>query len=203
MVTPTGNSVTFDSPRGVQGFTRCPELHGVRGTASPGYQVTVSGGSGSSSVGCMAFPTTVAGAPRQILNSISMPNGQQYTFYYGNNNPTDSTILNPYGLINEIIYPDGGWVKYKWQLPSSYNEYSTMSGDQSTMNSGGQYVPVWLPGRCSWQYQTPVLQEREVSFDGSTVAQVQTFLSTTWTVEWDPPMAGHRRPRQFKRLTIL
>jgi hypothetical protein len=78
-------------------------------TVSVNYQVATQL-SRMTGMGCTAMPTAVTGT-RSVLSSLTLPNGQSYTFYYGNNNPTDSTILNSYGLLNEIIYPDGGWVK--------------------------------------------------------------------------------------------
>jgi len=37
-----------------------------------------------------------------VVTSLTLPNGQSYQFHY------DST----YGLVDEIIFPSGGWVKY-------------------------------------------------------------------------------------------
>jgi YD repeat-containing protein len=136
------------------------------------------------------MPTAVTGT-RSVLSSLTLPNGQSYTFYYGNNNPTDSTILNSYGLLNEIIYPDGGWVKYTWQLSSGYNELSSIVGDFVYENGNGTPVPVWQSFGCNWQYQTPVLATRQVSFNGSSVAQTQNFTSsTTWEYASDGSLNG-------------
>jgi hypothetical protein len=65
----------------------------------------------------------VAGT-QNVISAIILPNGQQYTFYYGEYNPTDGSVTNPYGLLNEIIDPDGGWVKYTWttSVSGSYSE---------------------------------------------------------------------------------
>jgi RHS repeat-associated protein len=127
---------------------------------------------------CNDFPTNVAGT-RSSLSSLALPNGEKFIFYYGNNNPTDSTVLNPYGLLNEIIYPDGGWIKYTWQLSSGFNQMITMDG--FTLNAANNAnVPTALP-YCLYQYQTPVLASRQLSFDGTTIAQIQNFtFSTTW-----------------------
>jgi len=40
------------------------------------------------------------------IQSLELPNGQSYKFYY------EAT----YGLISEIVYPSGGWVKYTWGM---------------------------------------------------------------------------------------
>ena len=196
-VTPTGNSVTFDSPTGAQNSPGAQTFTESWGTVSPNYQVTVNGGSGSSSVGCMPFPTTVAGAPRQVFNSIAMPNRQQYIFYYGTNNPTDSTILNNYGLINEIIYPDGGWVKYKWQLPSAYNEYSTMSGDQSHYELGRSAstfclaAPTLFLAISGHPFYRSV---KSASTDLRSLKFKHFHCRLLGHIRVGSPMAGHRRP---------
>ena len=44
-----------------------------------------------------------------VISSILLPNQQSYQFFYGDN-PTDPSLANPYGLISEIIYPNGGWL---------------------------------------------------------------------------------------------
>ena len=116
---------------------------------------------------------------RNVLSSLDLPNGQNFTLFYGNNNSKDSTILNPYGLLNEVIYPDGGWVKYTWQLSPGFNEVSWFSGNEQYQDASGAYIYLPQPFGCGWQYQTPVLATREVSFDGHTVAQTQTFAFTT------------------------
>ena len=52
------------------------------------------------------------------MKSITLPNGEQYQFFY------DST----YGLINEIIYPTGAWVKYTWKPSDNYSEFAEWTG---------------------------------------------------------------------------
>src|SRR5262249_12732423 len=60
-------------------------------------------------------PSSVSGtlAAETVVSQITLPNGKTYKFYYGTDNP-DPNFQNPYGLISEIDYPSGGWVKYKW-----------------------------------------------------------------------------------------
>jgi hypothetical protein len=170
---PNGNN--SNSPFTVDNITYTPSWT----TVSVNYSIQESGGTDPSSgtgIGCLPFPTTVSGT-RNALSSLALPtsqvpNGQEYQFFYNNN----------YGLLSEIIYPDGGWVKYTWQLPSGFNEMASMGGTTTTSGynpDSNTYTAV--PFGCVWQYQTPVLATRQVSFDGTSVAQTQSFsYSTTW-----------------------
>lgn len=114
---------------------------------------------------------------------IGLPNGTNYTLYFGDYNPTDSSVENPYGLINEIIYPDKGWVKYTWQMSPQYEQSGAFAGKYlpGTANAG-QVVS----NGCIYEYSTPVLETRKVSFDGTTIAQSQSFsLTSQWSEgEW-------------------
>jgi hypothetical protein len=114
-------------------------------------------------VTCVAY-FTVADVPHSVVQTLSGPNGQSYTFHY------DST----YGLVNEIDYPGGGWVKYTWKLSDTLSTLATFAGLQS-----GQ-PPV--SGACNYEYQTPVIATRTVGYSAnSAAAQTQTFqYSTTW-----------------------
>ncbi len=167
-------------------------------TENISYAISVAGKPGSGTgIGCQGIPTTVSGT-RNILSSLVLPNNQFYTFYYGNNNPTDSSVLNPYGLLNEVIFPDGGWIKYTWQLPaqgnpgadSQYNEMASLGGF-SESSYGGVDIYTPQPYGCVSQYQTPVLASRIVSFDGVTVAQKQSLsFGTTWQYASDGTVNG-------------
>jgi RHS repeat-associated protein len=113
--------------------------------------------------------------PFSVVTSIALPNGQAYTFKY------DAT----YGLVNEIDYPDGGWVKYTWGFPGTpgtLSSYSTLAvfdglGAASTTN-----YPVPDSGSCNYLYSPPVITQREVGYSkGSGPALTQVFqYSTTW-----------------------
>jgi hypothetical protein len=111
-----------------------------------------------------------------VISQITLPNGQSYKFFYGTDNP-DPSFQNPYGLLSEIDYPDGGSVKYKWGLPTGhgantqFNEIAVYPGQTS---SGGSF-----PDGCLFQYQAPVVISRTVSFGGSSAALTQTFSYTT------------------------
>jgi len=116
-------------------------------------------------------------ATMTVISSIGLPNGQKYQFFYGDNNPNPS-LNNPYGLISEIIYPDGGWVKYTWTLTPSV----TLSTSYPGMLNGQSE-----PGACTGKYETPVVATRTVSYDGVNVAQTQNFTyNSTWdsTGDW-------------------
>jgi RHS repeat-associated protein len=128
--------------------------------------------------------STVAAATVFALPTSTQSNPQQYILYNGNYNPNDSTIANPYGLVNELVYPDGGWVKYTWKMSNSdpnnpYAQSAFFSGNGMLNGTpdGNTY-----PQGCALKYNTPVLATRTVSFDGVTVAQTQTFTyQTTWS----------------------
>jgi RHS repeat-associated protein len=95
-----------------------------------------------------------------VAQSLVLPNQQKYQFFY------DST----YGLLKEIIYPGGAWVKYTWKFSDTYSELADFPVNNSFYN-----------GPCDFEYSTPVIATRTVSFDGATPALTQTFsYSTTW-----------------------
>jgi hypothetical protein len=131
--------------------------------------------SSPSGIGAFALPTNTSSNP------------QQYNFYYGGN--TNGGTANPYGLLNEVTYPDGGWVKYTWQMSNSpsvlisgsspYSEMGAFEGQGQT--SPGVYSGNPYPSACLIYYSTPVLASRVVSYDGVNTAQTQTFsYSTIW-----------------------
>lgn len=97
-----------------------------------------------------------------VISSITLPNGQKYQFHY---DPT-------YGLIDEIDFPGGGWVKYTWGVDSGY---SSTASFPAVNNSTGQQMSL----ACTLQYQTPTVLTRTVSFNGSTAAQTQNFSYVT------------------------
>ena len=163
------------------------------GTENVNYNVAIKGGSTLNGWNCQAWPgnspgTSVVSGSRGILSSLLLPNNQNYTFYYGTNNPTDSSVLNNFGLLNEVIYPDGGWIKYSWVLPppnprteSQYNEAISFGATQTYINQQTEQASYLQTSYgCVWQYQAPVLSERQVSFDGKTVAQTQKFTYDTF-----------------------
>ena len=111
-----------------------------------------------------------------VLASIGLLNGESYQFFYGDDAPSGATP-NSFGLISELIYPDGGWVRYTWKESDSYNEVITFAAQ----NSEGQPAE-W---GCRDEYKTPVIATRTVG-EGSTTLQTQTFTySTTFDADVD------------------
>jgi RHS repeat-associated protein len=131
----------------------------------PSLQVQV-----NPTVNC-GFPSQVSDTQR-VVQSITLPNGQQYHFYYGNDNPNGFT--NPYGLLSEIDYPSGAWVRYTWKLAdqmsilANFDGVSSAGADQSNA--------------CFYQYKFPVVATRQVGLGGSSQPILtQSFsYATTW-----------------------
>ena len=103
-----------------------------------------------------------------VVSSITLPNGQQFKFYYGADNP-DPSLNNPYGLLSEIDYPDGGWVKYTWSQGNSWAAVTQYTG----LIPGGQPVP----GGCVYRYTPPTVATRTVGFGGSTSPSLSQMFS--------------------------
>ena len=104
-----------------------------------------------------------------VVQSLTAPNGTSYQFKY------DST----YGLVNEVDYPGGGWVKYVWKLSDTFSEAVNFAGATASSLNG----PIPLAGACLFEYQTPVVAQRTIGYSsGSAPAQTQTFTyNTAWT----------------------
>jgi RHS repeat-associated protein len=103
-------------------------------------------------------PSQLSGTLTGVVQSITIPNGQQYTFQY---DPT-------YGLLSQITYPSGAWVKYTWAVnaQAATDYFPDAAGDANA---------------CEWRYGRVALASRTVSFDGVHTALSQTFqYSTTW-----------------------
>lgn len=100
------------------------------------------------------------------ISTLTLPNGQQYTFQY---DPT-------YGLLNEIDYPDGGKVTYTWGFPSDYSTNALFAGSQN--NGTGPT----LSNACNFLYSTPVITSRQVSFGGSSSPSLTQmfYYGTSW-----------------------
>jgi RHS repeat-associated protein len=138
-------------------------------TETVNYPITVQGGS-APPIGCNPFPTTVTGT-LSILTSLTLPNGKQYQFFYGS-----------YGLLREIVFPDGGWITYTWHLSPQPYEFASLGGFEQQEGQNGTLYEQPMSYGCNWAYQVPVLATRTVSFDGVNVAQSQTFtFGTNWT----------------------
>jgi YD repeat-containing protein len=106
-----------------------------------------------------------------VVSEIDLPNGQKYSFTY-----------NSMGLLSQITYPDGGWVKYQWttSVQNTYSESAFFNG--TTPNGFGFNV---TPSACLYQYTPPEILERQVSFDGTNVILEQDFAKE---VNWPAPV---------------
>ena len=152
-------------------------------TTSANYSITTSSNLSTLGARCASPPSNVNDSNIQVISSITLPNGQAYRFYYGDDNPHG--ITNPYGLISEIDYPDGGSVRYTWKLSDTYSDLLDYTG----VAPGGN-TPIVVPDGCQFQYPSPVLASRAVFYNGTSAAQTQTFsYSTTWNTNhaflWD------------------
>lgn len=147
---------------------------------STGNQIDVPPSNSSDPTSCGAtFDVQKTGM--QVLQSITLPNGQSYQFQYW-----DGT----WGLIKEIDYPDGGWVRYTWKLSDQPSTLATFNASQNN----GAFPP--LVGYCNYQYYTPVVATRTVGYSqGSSAAETQTFgpYDTQWGTppsQWSPPTSS-------------
>jgi RHS repeat-associated protein len=116
--------------------------------------------SNSKSTYCDLTSISKFGGTSIVTKSVTLPNGEQYSFQY------DSV----FGLINKITYPTGATVTYTWSvIPDSQGaKYSTL-----VLNSAG--------GNCSLHYDWFAITKQVVSYDGTTNAQEQDFsYTTTW-----------------------
>lgn len=103
----------------------------------------------------------------QAVSAIALPNGQEFTFDYSN---------NPYGMVDKITYPSGGYVRYVWGL-NPQAEYGVWP-IYSSLAEGGTYQS----GSCSYYYDTPAILHRYVSFDGvhEVLQQDFQYSPTSW-----------------------
>lgn len=69
----------------------------------PGYTVPIPANSDEA---CSNSSIPTASAALAHISTLALPDSKSFKFYYGSTNPTDPSATNPYGLINEIIYPD-------------------------------------------------------------------------------------------------
>jgi RHS repeat-associated protein len=124
--------------------------------------------------GKLSFPT-----------SLTLPNGKSYTFTY---DPT-------YGVLTSIVYPDGGWVKYTWGLPTSSGETRyTENGLFAAQNQSQTYS-----NACNLLYQMPVVTQRQVGFGGSNPVLTQTF---TYGTTWNSPTSQNNNLWTTKTTTV-
>src|SRR5215469_6438139 len=135
---------------------------------------------GDTNHGCQPVGTSVK-VSGNVISSISLPNGQQYKFYYGTNpNPSYN---NSYGLLSEIDYPTGAWVRYTWKLSDNPNEPAIYD---AACNAGSTNCTP-LHNACQAEYRSPVVATRTVGFGGTATAEVQNFTyNTAWNTSLNP-----------------
>lgn len=120
-------------------------------------QTASDGGSGTcSSPGAGLYHPS--GVP--VISSIVLPNGKSYQFLYD--------LTSGSGLLQKVIYPSGGYVRYVWTTDSLSNSTDFYA------DSSGNFV-------CHELYDSIAVQDRYVSFDGSTEPLHQHFTyQTNW-----------------------
>jgi RHS repeat-associated protein len=120
--------------------------------------------SGSNPPACVPTGSGSMSALAAGIQNIKLPNGQSYSFTY------DST----YGNISQITYPSGGFVRYSYKL----NTQSILDGFSDVTTNSQQSIGAI---DCFYRYDQAVVGERDVSFDGTTIALTQTFkYATNW-----------------------
>lgn len=151
-------------------------LPGVSGAYTYNYAsfsrsaaLNVSASVNSASTGGSCFASSLANTTQSTsfadVSSLTLPNGQFYSFGYD----------GQWGLVNSITYPTGGKVTYTWGVNASSEFYNVVT--PSLWNS----FLVNGPQNCYFEYDLPVVKKRIVSFDGTHPALEQDFAySTTW-----------------------
>ncbi len=142
---------------------------------------------GQSNIGWGCSPPPAISDTQTVVSKIALPNSQAYNFYYGNDVTPHNATTNPYGLLSEVDYPSGAWVRYTWQISDTMNELADYPGYIDNACGAGASCPTPAENGCMYQYKSPVVASRTVSFGGSTPALTQTFIYST---TWNDPIAG-------------
>lgn len=142
--------------------------------------------------GYMCEPFLPVNTPETVVNSITLANGEKYHFYYGTNNPNGYS--NPYGLLSEIDYPTGAWVRYTWKMTTTYNEGVSFDGIGVGGNAGQQ-----VPTFCQSIFKTPVIATRTVGLAGSSTPILSQ--SFTYSTSWAP--SGATGPAWLTKQTTV
>jgi RHS repeat-associated protein len=131
----------------------------IPGLAKP-YQIsyeTVSRNQQFQFTGTCGNEVVTNNTPSTEPHTVTLPNGQQYTFGY------DST----YGFVNSITYPAGSTVSYTWSLIPQSQPITFSAGANSDF--------------CPFIYDWMGITKRIVSYDGVNPALEQDFsYTTTW-----------------------
>jgi RHS repeat-associated protein len=134
-------------------------------TLNPVLDTTQSTGQVGTSPGCPStFTTNSYGATSSGSETLSLPNGQSYTFGF------DSTAGT--GNISSIKYPTGAKVTYTWGSNPQSNtvEFHEVAGAISS-------------SYCFYTYDYPAIQSRIVSYDGVNSDLEQDFQ---YVNNWNP-----------------
>ncbi len=119
---------------------------------------------------CAPSSSSITAGSAGVISAIALPNGQQFQFSY------DDGL----GLVSKITYPGGGYVSYTWGS-NPQSDYANLADVQGN------------PGACPYKYDSYAITQRQVSFDGVTVAQEQDF---SYSTTWDPTLAGAWKSKQ-------
>ncbi len=82
----------------------------------------------------------------------------------------NSPTMVSFGLLSQITYPNGAWVKYDWETLDNVND-----GAFTAFTSIGWEGGYIQPRQCYYFYGAVVVKARHVSYDGSTEALTQQF----------------------------
>jgi RHS repeat-associated protein len=107
---------------------------------------------------CAAAGTTQSASYPLVgpgITQLKLPNGQSYSFSYNSN-----------GLLQQITYPSGGYVSYVWGINQESAGFSFII-PQNQEEQTPEYCPTLV--------DQPAITQRNVSFDGKTIALTQTF----------------------------
>lgn len=137
----------------------------------------------------ICIPPGSASDSQTVISQITLPNGTFYKFYYGNDATPHGAPTNPYGVVSEIDYPSGAWATYSWKLSDTLNELVSYPGVYyqncnvcSDCTGGPSGCPAPVTDGCRYQYKSPVVAARQVSFGASSPSLTQTFsYSTSWS----------------------
>jgi RHS repeat-associated protein len=152
----TSVSISGTNPQTISVSGVSPYTANYGSVSASGLNLTIDQYSGS----CPVPGGGGGGGSATVMTSLTLPNGKAYQFSYDPNS----------GYLSKIVYPTGGYVRYVWGV----NSKSESGEDSGTESNGTNFS-------CAYYYDTPVVTDRYVSFDGSTEVLHQHFdYSTTW-----------------------
>ena len=137
-------------------------------TIAANYTVSSQQVESTNGVTCAGIPS-VSGN-QAVISSITLPNGEQYSFQY-----------NSWGLLSEIVYPTGAWVKYNWKMSDQLSDFIIFDG--YSYNSTTKLY-TYYHNACAYHYSVPVVWTRNVGLSGSS-APVLTQTFGPFVTNWD------------------